>query len=110
MKKTALVLSILFCLLAITTSILPFGTIALIPIILSFVTGLIYLKTADNTSNKFAKAILLITSICLLYVGYKTYFVKNIVTKDDKFEAVKTINQNESKKELEELEELNELE
>jgi energy-coupling factor transporter transmembrane protein EcfT len=110
MKKASLILSILFCILTIVTTILPLGTIALIPIFLSYIFSFIYFKTTESSSKKIAKSILLITSICLFFVIYKTYFVENTVIKDDKFEAVKINNQNESKKELEELEEVNDLE
>lgn len=104
MRRLFIILSVIFTVLGITFSVLPFDTIAFLPVGLAIAFCLLALKKSDDNQKKFPKILLTISVLCSVYVLGKTLLIKDEVVKDEKFEKQKIENKKEAKKELEELE------
>lgn len=104
MKKIAVIGGSFFGVLGVIFSFLPLGTIALLPIGLALILGVLALKTNETTDGKLPKIIVGISLLCLLYVLGKFFFVKDEVVVDQQFEQQKIEQKEEAKQELEELE------
>ena len=85
MRQLVTTLAIIAAILGLILSILPFGSIALIPIITAFILGFIAFKMAqkEGANTKFVKVIFLITIIALVLSIYRSVFEKivNLITK-----------------------------
>ena len=103
MKKGIQILAGVFAVLGAAFSILPLGTLALLPLGIALILGFLAYKQSEGKSIA-AKIILGVSAVALLYVIGKVAFVKDEVEKDLKFEQQKQLQQLESQKELEELE------
>lgn len=105
MRTLLIILGVLSALLGLALSILPFGKIALIPIIAAFIFGIIAFKlTNKKGGNKLTiKVIFLITIIALALNIYNSLQPNEIVENQDQIEE-------EIKAEEEDLEELEGLE
>lgn len=105
MRLVVTTLAILSAIIGLTLSILPFGTIALLPIILAFILTFIAYKMAqkEKANTKFVKVIFLVTIVAFLLSLYRIAFDENIVEND-----IETIEKEKQSKEdaLEELEDL----
>ena len=103
MRLLVTTLAIIAAILGLILSILPFGSIALIPIITAFILGFIAFKMAqkEGANTKFVKVIFLITIIALVLSIYRSVFEDNVVEND-----IETIEKEKQSKEdaLEELE------
>ena len=106
MRKLLIGLAILFTLLAIALSVLPFDTLAFLPIGLAIAFGLLLMQKSNENQKKLPKILLTITAICSAFVLGKTLLVKDEVVIDQTFEQQKIETKQEAKKELEELEQL----
>ncbi|MEW5676811.1 hypothetical protein ABGT15_10895 [Flavobacterium enshiense] len=106
MKKLLLIPTAFFTLLSIVFTILPMGTLAILPIGLALLLGFFAFRKTDPTHNTFPKILLFTSLFCLLIVIGKAIFVKEEVTKDVQFEQTIEKSKEEDKKELEELENL----
>ena len=104
MRKLFIILASVFCVLGITFTILPLGTLAIIPIGIALILAFLAFKKSDKNQQKFPKILLIIAGICLLAVVGKELFIKDEVAKDTTFEKTKIENKKEDKKELEDLE------
>ena len=104
MRKTLLILSFIFVILSIVFSILPFDTLALLPIGAALILIFITFKKSDVNQRKLVKWLFAITYICALFVLGKTYLIKDEIEKDQQFEQQKIENNQEAKKDLEDLE------
>jgi len=104
MRKTILILSFIFVVISIIFSILPFDTLALLPIGITLILIFITFKKSDTNQRKLVKWLFGITYICALFVLGKTYLIKDEVEKDQQFEQQKVETKQEAKKELEDLE------
>jgi hypothetical protein len=104
MRKLFLVLGILFTVLAIAFSVLPFDTIAFLPIGLAMVFCLVLLKKSEANQKKLPNILLLLCVLSSVFVLGKTLLIKDEVVKDSKFEKEKIETKKEAKKELEDLE------
>ena len=104
MRKLILILASVFCVLGIAFTILPMGTLAIIPIGIALVLAFLAFKKSDGNQQKFPKILLIVAGICLLAVIGKELFIKDEVEKDTKFENQKIETKQEAKKELEDLE------
>ncbi|MGX7667567.1 hypothetical protein [Flavobacterium pedocola] len=106
MKKTLLILSVFFTVLSIVFTVLPLGTLAILPIIIALVLSFLSLKKQEDSKTKktFPKLLLFTAVICLVVVIGKELFVKEEVAKDVQFEQTIQKSKEEDKKELEELE------
>ncbi|MCK0109424.1 FUSC family protein [Flavobacteriaceae bacterium S0825] len=98
-------LAIIAASLGLVLSILPFGAIALIPIVIAFILGFIAFKMAqkDGVNTKLVKVVFLITIIALVLSIYRTVIEDNVVEND-----IETIEKEKQSQEdaLEELEDL----
>lgn len=104
MRQLFIILSIIFAILGLVMSILPFGPIALIPIIASFIFSFVAFKVSKNgnKSTKIIRGIFLITIISLCLSIYRSVFETNIIEED-----VETIEKEKiSDEDMEELESL----
>ncbi len=72
MRLLLIILSTILAILGVAMSILPFGSIALIPIILSFALGLIAFKMA-NKEGKSVTVIKVIFFLIIIAVGLTIY-------------------------------------
>jgi len=104
MKKLFLISACIFTVLAITLSVLPFDTLAFLPIGLAIVFGLLLLKKSEGQQKKLPKILLSISVLCSVFVLGKTLLIKDEVAKDTQFEKEKIETKQEAKKELEEIE------
>lgn len=104
MRKIFFILSILFTVLGIFTTILPLGSIAFLPIGLAIVFGLLTLLKSDINQTMIPKIALIICGVCSLYVFGKILFIKDEVVHDTNFEQTKIETKKEAKKDLENLE------
>jgi len=104
MKKLFLISACIFTVLAITLSVLPFDTLAFLPIGLAIVFGLLLLKKSEGQQKKLPKILLSICVLCSVFVLGKTLLIKDEVAKDTQFEKEKIETKQEAKKELEEIE------
>ncbi|VAV85979.1 hypothetical protein MNBD_BACTEROID02-864 [hydrothermal vent metagenome] len=107
MRQLFIILSLIFAALGLVLSVLPFGMIALIPIIAAFIFGLIAFRVSkkSNKSTKIIKAIFLVVIISLCISIYRSVFETNVIENDD-IETIKKEKQSdqESIDELESLE------
>ena len=106
MRKLLIGLAIFFTLLAIALSVLPFDTLAFLPIGLAIALDLLLMQKSNENQKKLPKILLTITAICSAFVLGKTLLVKDEVVVDQTFEQQKIETKQEAKKELEELEQL----
>lgn len=104
MRKLLVVLGIIFTLLAVTLSVLPFDTIAFLPIGMALIFSLILLKKSNENQKRLPNILLLLCVLSSVFVLGKTLLVKNEVVKDVKFEHQKVDENKEAKKDLENLE------
>ena len=101
MRILVITLSIISALIGVALSILPFGSIALIPIISSFIFGLIAFKMSnkEGKSTSIIKVVFLITIIAL---GLSIY---NSLRPDEIIEDIESVEEeNISEEDMEELE------
>lgn len=107
MRQLFIILSLIFAALGLVLSVFPFGMIALIPIIASFVFGLIAFRISkkSNKSTNIIKATFLVVIISLCISIYRSVFETNVI-EDDDIETIKKEKQSdqESIDELESLE------
>jgi flagellar biosynthesis protein FlhB len=104
MRKLFLILACVFTVLAILLSVLPFDTLAFLPIGLAIVFGLLLLKKSEDQQKKLPKILLVISVLCSVFVLGKTLLIKDEVAQDTQFEKEKIETKKEAKKELEEIE------
>ena len=81
MRLPLIIISIITALLGLTLSILPFGTIAILPIVVAFVSGFIAFKISrkENKSINIIKGVFLIIIISLGLTIYNSFKVNEIV-------------------------------
>jgi len=106
MRKLFLILSYIFALLSIIFSVLPLDTLAFIPIALATICLAITFLKSDAKQRIWPKRLFIITYLCATIVVVKTFFFKDEIAIDQKFEQQKIETKQEAKQELEELEEL----
>lgn len=102
MNRLFIILSIIFGVFGIVLTILPLGTLALIPIGLAFVSA--FIAVLRQREKLFPKLVLLAIFLNFLTVIGKEVFIKDTVVTDQQFESVKQQSEQEAQKELEELE------
>lgn len=105
MRLVLIILGLLSAILAIVLSILPFGSIAIIPIVLAFVFGIIAFISSkkEGQNTRIIKFIFLVTIIALILTIYRSIFDQNIV--EDDIETIQNEEESleDAKKELEDL-------
>jgi len=101
MRKVLIYSASFFALLGVVLTVLPFGTIALLPIVLALVLVFFAFRISSVKQRRFARIILIISAITLLVVIGKEIFVKDVVVLDKQFEKNKVESKKEDIKDLE---------
>jgi hypothetical protein len=104
MRKLLLILAIIFSSLGIVFAVLPFDTLALLPIGLGLVFAFLAFWKSDGLQKKLPKWLLIVSSVCVVFVLGKTFLIKDEVAVDSQFEKHKTETKKEDLKDLEGLE------
>jgi MFS superfamily sulfate permease-like transporter len=104
MRKTFLILALIFTVVSIIFTALPLDTLALAPIGLALLFIFIAFKKSSIEERKLPKRLFIVVYICALIVLGKTYLIKDEIAVDNKFEQEKIETKQEAKKDLEELE------
>lgn len=104
MRKLFLIIASIFTALSIVFAYLPLGTLALIPIGIAILFGILALKKSDLKQQKVVKVILIFAVLSLVYVVGKEVFTKDEVVIDKQFDTKKVESEKEAKKDLEDLE------
>lgn len=104
MRKLFIVLASFFTVLGIIFTILPLGTIALLPIVLALVFAFLVLKKSEASQKKFPILLLILSAVTLFVVIGREAFVKDEVIVDTQFDQKKIESKKEAQKDLEELE------
>jgi hypothetical protein len=104
MRKTFLILALIFTVISIVFSALPLDTLALAPIGLALLFIFIAFKKSSIEERKLPKRLFIVVYICALIVLGKTYLIKDEIAVDTQFEQEKIETKQEAKKDLEELE------
>lgn len=101
MRKTTLITAVIFAILGIVFAILPLGTLALIPIVISLLFASIAFIKSEDAEKKLPKWLLLISGLTLIVVIGKETLIKDEVAKDVQFEQKKEASKKEDLKDLE---------
>jgi hypothetical protein len=104
MKKTLTIIATFFAFLGIVFTILPFDTLALLPLGLAVLFGSLAMINANGKQQKITKIVLIVSVLGALVVIGKEVFVKNEVNVDTKFDQQKIESKKEAEKDLEGLE------
>ena len=106
MRIVILVLGFIAAILAAVMTILPFGSLAFIPIGAAFIFGLIsYSMSRKDSSGTAASKFLLIVAVITLALGiYRTSFNQNVVADGPETIEMEEESLEEAKKELEGIE------
>ncbi len=104
MSRLFIILSVIFAVFGLAFTILPMGTLALIPIAAALIFA--FVAVLRQHEKLFPKILLLVIFLNLLTVIGKEVFVKDVVEADQQFESVKQQSEQDAQKELEELENL----
>lgn len=106
MRKLFLAIAFIFTILSIVFAFLPLGTLALIPVGIALVFGLLAFQKSDAGQKNLVKLLLLLTSLSLLAVIGKEILMKDEVIVDPQFDEKKIESKKAAQEDLEELEEL----
>ena len=81
MRLPLIIISIITAIIGLALSILPFGVIAILPIVIAIVSGFIAFKISrkENKSNNIIKGVFLIIIISLALTIYNSFKVNEIV-------------------------------
>lgn len=104
MRKLFVVLAIIFSSLGIVFSVLPFDTLALLPIGLAIIFALLAFSKSDGFQKKLPKWLLMAALFSIVFVFGKIFFIKDEVAVDTQFEKDKIETKKEAQKDLEDLE------
>lgn len=104
MRKLFIVLASFFTVLGVVFTILPLGTIALLPLVLALIFAFIVFKKSETDQKKFPIMLLLIAGLTLLVVIGREAFIKDEVIVDTQFDQKKIESKKEAQKDLENLE------
>jgi len=101
MRKALNITSIVFAVLGIAFTILPMGTIALLPVGLTVVTAAVAFWLSKDKQRNVPRILLLLSVLTFLVVIGKDIFIKDEVKVDQQFEQKKIESQKEDMKDLE---------
>jgi len=104
MRIVFIVLAFVFIALTIAFTILPMGTIALIPVALAFLFALFAFFKSKEGKKNFSKCLIFFVVVLFLAIVAKDVFLKDKVVEDQKFQLEKQNSQQDAQKELEQLE------
>jgi len=101
MKKTLIYFASFFAVLGVVFTILPLGTIALLPVAIALTLAFLSFNFSDFKRKKISGVILLISALTLLVIVGKEIFVKDVVILDKQFEQKKIESKQQDIKDLE---------
>lgn len=101
MRKVLVILATVLGVLGVVFSVLPLGTIALLPISITIVISLVAIKLSGINKKRYPKILLLFSVLTFLVVVGKEIFVKDVVAIDKKLELQKIESKKEDIKDLE---------
>ena len=101
MRKFLLITAIVFTVLGVVFTILPLGTIALLPISIAIGLSLFAFYKSTMELKKLPRLVLIISSITLLMMVGKVVLIKDKVASDKQFEIKKEESKKEDIKDLE---------
>jgi hypothetical protein len=104
MKKAFISIAILFALISIVFTVLPMGTLAIIPIAITLIFGFLGFRNSEGIPMHISRLALFAGGLMLLIVIGKEIFIKDEVVVDQQFEQKKAAGEKEDVKQLEELE------
>lgn len=104
MRLLFVILATFFALIGIIFTILPLGTLALIPIVISLLFSALALYKSERKLKLLPKLILIISAIAMLVVIGKEVFIKDEVAADNQINKIKVESKKEAVKDLEGLE------
>jgi len=104
MRITFIIVALLFATLTIAFTVLPIGTIALIPVALAILFSILAVLKSKDRKKIFPKWLLFFSFVLFLVIVGKDVFMKDQVVVDQKFQLEKQNSQQQAQKELEELE------
>lgn len=104
MRLLITIIAVIAAILGLALSILPFGTIAIIPIVTAFIFGFIAFKMAqkEGKNTKFVKVIFLVTIVALILNIYNSLKPNEITIDQESIEKEKI--SDEEMKELDAIE------
>ena len=101
MRKVFIIIAIVFGIIGIIFSILPFGTIAFLPIIRAILSTLIAFLNSTERQKLLPRIILIFCFTNGLFVAGKVLLIKDKVATDQQFELKKEESKKEDVKDLE---------
>ncbi len=101
MKKSLIYFAVFFAVLGIVFTILPMGTIALLPISIALLFAFLSFKFSTSRRKKISGIVLIVVALTMLVVVGKEVFIKDVVVLDKQFEQKKIESQQEDIKDLE---------
>lgn len=104
MRKLFIVLAFIFAFLGIAFTVLPLGTLALLPLGLALIFGCIAFLKSDADQKNVPKWIIIVVGITLVIVIGKETLIADEVAKDEQFEQKKIDSKKEDLQDLENLE------
>jgi EamA domain-containing membrane protein RarD len=104
MKKAFLAIAILFALISIVFTVLPMGTLAVVPIAITLIFGYLGFRKSEGIPMHISRLTLFAAGLMLLIVIGKEIFIKDDIVVDQQFEQKKADAKKEDVKQLEELE------
>lgn len=106
MKKLFIILGFIASIIAVLLAVTPLSNLAVIPIVLGFISGLIilYLSKKDQAKTKSIQYIFLLVIIALALTIYKGLFVSNEVGDTEQLDQREEENLEDSKEILEGIE------
>jgi thiol:disulfide interchange protein len=109
MRKILIALTLIFTSIGIVFTILPMGTMAVLPIGIALILAVLAFLKAKEGQKKLAKYLLIFTVIALVFILGKVMLIQDEVAKDAHFEETKSESIDQAIDELEELDELEDL-
>ncbi|MBT8258881.1 MAG: hypothetical protein KJO49_10450 [Bacteroidia bacterium] len=105
MRTLLLIIGFLAAILGLIMTVLPFGYLGFLPVVLALIIGFIVFKMdkSQNASGKASKIIIAIGVIGLALGLYRTIFDTNVVADDQEVIKQEEESLEEAKKELEDL-------
>lgn len=101
MRKLFIISAVFFSALGIIFTILPLGTIAILPIGIALILSFLSVLKSEINHRKLPKLILFISALTLLVMIGKVVFVKDVIVSDKQFELKKEESKKEDIKDLE---------
>ena len=101
MRKFFLISAIIFATVGLIFTILPLGTIAILPVLIAIIFCLLAFYKSNPKLKKLPRIVLIISATTLLVIIGKSVLVKDKVVADKQFEMKKEESKKEDIKDLE---------